>query len=160
MENFENFISKLGVTSSFLNSTMNHMHEFAGVFPRDSMPILKKPGKFPIYMVINSDTSAEAGEHWLGLILYNNKCLYFDSFGGCIQHKSILKYLKKYNYTTYEYSSRTIQPYYSSMCGYYVLAFILSIHCGMTYSSFIDQFNYVKYNDNIVINILNKISSI
>ena len=40
---------------------------FLGCFPLDQLPSF--PKRLPASMIINTDTSNENGDHWLGLIL-------------------------------------------------------------------------------------------
>ena len=130
--------------------------EYGGCYPCDKIPYVTNKQK-PVFFVVNTDLANNKGEHWLGLALYKNKCLFYDSYGLKIVNKHILKYLTKMNYKTYIYSDFCVQPIYSDNCGYYVIAFILFISFGYKYSDFIKIINedHIDNNDELCKNLIN-----
>ena len=145
----------MSTSSSFLNRVLSSIKGYKGAFPRDNIPILKMSIKEKKYVIINTDKTSDFGEHWVCLCFHNNICIYFDTFGLSILENDIKKYVKNMGYNRYVYNYKAIQPFYSELCGYYVIAFILATHCGQTFDSFINQFEKIENNDAILINILN-----
>lgn len=76
-----------------LDERLKNIKIFKGTFARDKMPQIKtRPSGF----VINTDSSAEPGEHWVAILLLNNgRGEYFDSFGLPPLHKDFIIYLNQ-----------------------------------------------------------------
>lgn len=56
--------------------TMLFGHKFLGVFARDQIP-----KKYEGYCIVNLDTSAESGSHWIAIVFNKGKSIVYDSFG-------------------------------------------------------------------------------
>ncbi len=71
--------------------------------------------------VLNLDENRGIGTHWVAYKKFNNKVIYFDSFGNINPPKEFVKYMKKckiyFNYDQY-------QGFGSSNCGHLTLAFL------------------------------------
>ena len=121
---------------------------FLGCFPKDKLPTF--PSQFPKCLIVNTHVSSKPGEHWVALVLFENKCFYFDSFGLPIVDLSILKYLKRYKKVSY--SNTCIQDVNSNQCGQFCIAFIQNVRSKKSYSEFVNLFDSVnlKLNDVIV----------
>ena len=143
-------------SSTEINQCLSILENYVGTFSKDGLPLIDISENTTKYLVVNTDPAHKRGEHWLGLVLRKNKCLYFDSFGLKIVDKEILNYLYNLGYTRYTYSGKCIQPFYSNKCAYYVICFILSDYSGKTYKNFILNFKSLRSNDTTVINMLKK----
>ena len=103
--------------------------------------------------IINLDNSNNPGTHWVGLI--DN--YYFDSYG-LPAPINIIKHLNnKYYMNDIQYQHIT-----SSNCGWYILYFFIYFKNKKinknSYNTFLEQFNILNNNDEIIINqILNNI---
>ena len=146
----------MSTTTSFLNNVLSSVKNYKGAYARNRIPVFKIPIKGMNYIVVNTDKLGNSGEHWVCLAMDKSKCQYFDSFGSCVLENDIKKYLKKVGYTSYVHNYKAIQPFYSKMCGYYVIAFILAIESNETFENFIGQFTKIKNNDKILIKVLKK----
>ena len=108
---------------------------FKGCFLRDATPKLKVHES----VVINLNGSS----HWVALIRLPDGYFYMDSFG--VIAPRILDNL------TYIYSEVDLQSLCSSACGFYCLAFLLSMNRGgkgeEMYRQFIDAFKGKEAND-------------
>lgn len=126
---------------------------FLGCYPLDQLPSF--PSSFPKSLIINTATSEHSGEHWVGLVLYKNRCYYFDSFGLPIMKANILQFLDRYKKVTY--SDVCIQNTFSDYCGKFCIAFIKYVYSKSSYNQFLSRFDFVKLykNDLIVENIYN-----
>ena len=143
---FVNTMTTEPLSTSDINYMLKHIKMFIGTFPSDIVPVYRK--NHPQAFVINTAPDKTSGEHWTALILVDNKCLYFDSFGRQIRNIELLESLKRAGVKNYLYNSRQIQSVLSNSCGYYCVAFILSFVCGASYPSFMSNFvTKLKQND-------------
>ena len=136
-------------SGSNIEYILQNRKEFLGCFPSDSLPPF--PTQFPKSMIINTDKATKAGEHWLGLVLTENKCFYFDSYGLFIFNTNIIKYLQPF-YKMISYSSIPIQHATTTLCGEFCIGFIKHVKSKITYEKFLlkfDQLNLI--NNNIII---------
>ena len=85
--------------------------KFYGGYSRNNLPKIND-GAY----VINLHKFTSIGTHWIALYINNNNVTYFGSFG--VEHipKEIKKIIRNKNYR--------IQPYDSTICGYFCIAFI------------------------------------
>ena len=145
-------------TSTDINNILIGVNGYIGCYSCNKLPSIKIVKK-PVYIIVNTDTDDGEGEHWVSLILYKKKCLYFDSFGVKIINKYIIDWLLKLKYKNYIYSNVVIQPFYSDLCGLYVSCFILVIYKKYGYNYFLNLFNEydLSVNDKIIFVILNNI---
>ena len=129
---------------------------FKGAFSSDSV-ILRSKSQTQAF-VINTDRQGSPGSHWVGLIVSDGKCCYFDSFGCENLNLDILNALKNVGIKRYNFNSKQIQSVYSDKCGFYCVAFILSFCYGISYRKFIDIFSDdLAKNDEICLQFLNEI---
>lgn len=77
------------------------------------------------YYIINLDDSDKSGSHWVCLIIEENKCLYWDSFG-CLPSLDVIQFMKK-SRTKYMYSNRIVQHLESTNCGLFALGVIIYV---------------------------------
>ena len=124
---------------------------FMGCYAWNQLPPF--PNTFPRSLIINTAHSDTDGEHWVALLLQNNRCFYFDSFGLPVLNKNILYFLRKYKKVTY--TDTCIQHLYSEKCGKFCIGFIKNVNSKKSYDDFISQFEFVKLykNDEIIENI-------
>ena len=96
-------------------------HIFLGVFPRDMIPKHTDTGS----IIANTDTSSEAGAHWVAMYRQDNVCEFFDSYGRPFKNKFLG--------TKYVYNRIKLQSDYSPVCGQYCLYFLYfrSRNCSM-----------------------------
>lgn len=122
---------------------------FLGCFPLNELPPLSK--KLPTSLIVNTNISRKIGEHWLALVLEEEECFYFDSFGLPILDETLIKYLKPY-YGKVTYSDVCIQHFTSNKCGKFCILFVKNVDSKSSYENFLSEFNHydLKKNDIIV----------
>ena len=53
--------------------------KWGGCYPIDEVPV--KPYNNIHYFIVNTSTSKQQGEHWLGLSIHGHKAYIYDSYG-------------------------------------------------------------------------------
>lgn len=87
---------------------------------RDALPA--KP-KLKECAILNLDSSAMSGTHWVAYAKNNNICEYYDSYGNLKPPIELVNYFKKskckifYNFTNH-------QSFYTSNCGQLCIRFL------------------------------------
>jgi hypothetical protein len=104
---------------------------------------LRAKGKRSVGMVFNLDPHFKDGSHWVALFLNVNKpgCYYFDSYGMAPpkQIKLLMETLwSQDNHMELGYNGRRFQ-YSQSECGMYSLYFIICMHYGIPFKTFVKQ---------------------
>ena len=127
---------------------LQNVKHFDGCFPYDSLPPF--PTTFPTSMIINTQASAQTGEHWVALVLTETQCYYFDSFAQPIQ-PNIRLYLQPY-YNSICRSRTQIQDITSNYCGAYCVSFVLHVRDDVSHKNFINCYKskYLLQNDEIL----------
>ena len=131
---------------------LQNKKSFMGCFPADKIPPICS---YPCSMIVNTANSDNAGEHWVGVYMEENLCLYFDSFGMPILEENIHNYLSKY-YSTYTYNKCCIQDVKSKACGLFCISFVKNVYSVKSYYNYIHQFDHIdiKSNDFILFNLI------
>ena len=76
--------------------------------------------------IINLDSSADAGSHWVGLFFDGlSQFTYFDSFGLPPRQPSIKTFIKNNSNRPLVYNSRVLQDILTNSCGLYAVYFVL-----------------------------------
>jgi hypothetical protein len=136
------------LSTSEINSVLEKVDIFKGAYPSDLLPIhIRKDTQA---YIINTADSNHPGEHWIAIVLDENQCLYFDSFGYQLLNLDILNKIKKAGVLQYQFNNKQIQPFQSENCGYYCIAFILSCQNGVTFSKFLNNFSTNPEENNVI----------
>src|SRR5690348_8792308 len=105
-----------------INSGLSRIKIFKGTFPRDQIPHIKQR---PAGFVINTDSAAEPGEHWVSIFLsHKGKGEYFDSFGLPPLHIDLVNYLNTNCPNGWTWNNITLQDPEDSSCGKFCQKFI------------------------------------
>lgn len=111
-----------GLSTLQIQSLLQNNKFFCGVFACDNIPQFVHR---PCAIIVNTDGAAEAGEHWVTIILkLGHKALYFDPFGFPPLIPEIQEYLTTHASNGFKYNSLTLQHPNSQACGYYCIAFV------------------------------------
>ena len=139
--------------SSEIENILLTSKNFLGCFPMDELPSFSQ--RMPASLIGNTDISTRTGDHWLALVLAEDECFYFDSFGLPILEKTLINYLKLH-YHKVTYSNVCIQHLASNKCGEFCILFVKYVNSKSTYESFLSEFNHfnIKENDVIVTSLL------
>lgn len=125
---------------------------FAGVFPCDSVPVVRK---FPCSFVLNVEPAAEGGSHWVAVFCTSpTSCAYFDSYGmepnACIRNS--LRQFGKISPNTHMF-----QAFNSNACGYYVIYFIALSSMGLRLNQIVRLLQHQRYTDSYVKEIVHRL---
>ena len=126
---------------------------FLGCFAMDELPSFSQ--RIPASLIVNTDISTRTGDHWLALVLKEDECFYFDSFGLPILEETLINYLKPH-YHKVTYADVCIQHVSSNKCGEFCILFVKYVNSKSTYETFLSEFNpfNIKENDIIVTSLL------
>ena len=93
---------------------------FEGVYAKNQLPVRNKPNRA---FIINTDTSNLPGQHWIAVVVKENKGYIFDSL--CMLPPPLrLVYWMNQRYENWEYNKRQVQPIDSILCGVYCIHFL------------------------------------
>lgn len=127
---------------------------FRNVYASDALP--SRIRNYPTALIVNTDTSAESGTHWLAIYLHDNLTAeFFDSFGrhpSNFQKGNITKFLRRYQRLTY--NDVALQSADTQVCGYYVIYYVYCKCMGESMNSIVSRFNV--NNDLRVFNFVRK----
>jgi hypothetical protein len=87
--------------------------------------------------IINLDKMRGNGTHWTALIWDGEEGEYFDSYG-MYPPKKVEEMADN---GVLNFSTRCLQALGDQSCGYYCVAFLLSMDRGMRYTEFLDKFH-------------------
>ena len=68
-----------GLSTRDIDDMLKGVKIFKGTYPSDFIPLTST--KHTQAYIINTDRDSSPGSHWVGLIISNDNCYYFDSFG-------------------------------------------------------------------------------
>ena len=143
MDNDHEILSTLNI-----NNILYNYYNFKGCYAADNIPIIKPAENEINGFIINTAKYGSPGEHWTAIIIKNNSCIFFYSFGCEIYNQTLLSLLKSIQINKYMYNSIQIQPFLSNNCGYYCIAFILSQLKDFSYTEFMNIFSYDREKNN------------
>lgn len=94
---------------------------YLGCFPSDKIPM---SAIFPHCMVVNTDTSANVGEHWTAIFVESGTHVeYYDSLAIWPPIDNIARFLNKFAHILY--NDVPLQSDFSSSCGKHVIYFLI-----------------------------------
>ena len=127
-----------GISNVYIDDLMNKISKtFCGTFSIDNIPVI---GNDVFSVIVNLSKQNEKGTHFIAMTKLKGKIIYFDSFGNPNIDIALEKYLKTYEKQII-YSNNQLQNIFSSHCGFYCIAFILSIENNITFNEFLRKFN-------------------
>ena len=129
-----------------------------GVYARNNLP--KDGIRYPSTYIVNSDKDDRPGEHWLAIVLESKSHgIFFDSFGRPPEIYGVeLKDFLNANVKQYQCFSLPVQSKHSSLCGFFVLTFLM-LHVCLKWpiDSIVKFFDSdVNVNDRIVLSFVNE----
>lgn len=108
-----------------LNSRLKKIKYYRGAFLSDQIPDSKGNQN---YYVVNMDSGKGHGTHWLGLLEFPDRIIYFDPYG-FLPNQNVLKWIKSRN-KPYFYNKTDVQGMNSTACGKIVKFFIQNVANG------------------------------
>ena len=143
------------LTTNNIDDVLGQYVLFKGTYPCDLVPI--SLNNEPQAFVVNTENSNSSGQHWIALITKQTKCWYFDSFGNELLNQDILRSLRKIGVKNYFFNCKQIQAVYSDSCGYFCIAFVLSLILGINYEDFLSEFSEnVDQNDRLCLSLIKR----
>ena len=144
-------------TNIYLKHQMRKIRDFRGVFSCDRL-FSQTPyrGQRSTSLIVNLSKFNEPGSHWVAIIEFKDRILYFDSFGQDCKNVHIRNYLMTRGKEIY-FNPFAIQHIFSNKCGYYCIGIILAVECEKSLSSFLKHFKRASIdNDYKLSHVLNK----
>ena len=108
-----------------INKILSKYQIFRGAFPADRVPL--RGIDIDQAFILNIDKSGLSGSHWTGLVIQEGECTFFDPLGLQCLNLQLLNELKAQGFSHYTYSSNQLQQLENNNCGYFCIAFILSM---------------------------------
>jgi len=108
------------LTNVDLMKKLKPITTFAGVFMRDQLSAHQR--KQTECGIVNLNTTAEPGSHWVAYYVRGKNAVYLDSFGNLRPPRELVHYLGKE--TKIFYNVMQYQPFNSVICGHLCLTFI------------------------------------
>lgn len=107
----------------------------------------------PAAIIINTDTAAKKGEHWISLYIDENAFgSYFDSYGLPPTSPYHLDRIKR-NCRRYQFNKKQLQSFDSKVCGEYCIMFLHHMCAGVSLRKFCRMFSRgTRKNDKLAEN--------
>ena len=153
--------TKTGITGRKISSFLRDFPHFLGCFAEDQIQSLIIRS-LPVSFVVNLDHSGLGGSHWIAIRIESKRLEIFDPLGfNFLRWPRIpyflLDFLHKFSLHRNVFISREIQPYYSTLCGFYCIYFLYYRYFNSFYNC-TRPFSLKLYkNDKILFNMFNKI---
>ena len=154
-------VKKTGLSDTKIECFLSNSSHFLGCFAQDELRNITIKS-LPIFLIVNLDHSYSEGTHWIALRIDETSLEIFDSLGfnflrwPNIPH-FLLDFLNKYSKNRKILISNELQPYNSTLCGFYCIFFVL-YRATNTFSSCNNIFSNQLYkNDKILVNFFNKL---
>lgn len=121
--------SKKALSTRDITICLKHLSNFVGVFSSDQLKFVHIHS-FPIFVVVNLDTSVGKGLHWLSIRISRRSVEIFDSLGfnpslWNIYPKHLFQFLSPYRYTHNFAISPVLQPPNTFNCGAFAIFYVL-----------------------------------
>ena len=121
-----------------INNILSNYKIFNGAFAADLVPL--KGAEHDQAFIINIDENHQPGSHWTALVIKKRRCIFFDPLGSELTNMKLLFELKTMGFSHYKYNSKQIQPDRNNNCGYYCIAFIISMNQTPNLANFVSRF--------------------
>jgi len=139
--------------SGLLRQDLKTAKQFLGVFAADEVQHIS-PKQYPLMFVANTAPRSHPGKHWVAFhYIKRNHVEFFDSLGKKPE-------LYGFQYKHYTYNSHTLQSHDSSVCGFYVIYYMLCKANGYSMDEIISNFAENRdANDNAVVSFVQNINT-
>ncbi len=142
-----------GISNVYIDTLMEKISSsFRGTFSIDNIPMFTEKS---FSIIVNLSKENEKGTHFIGISLFKNVIVYFDSYGVETINLTIEKYLKKYRKKII-HSNIQLQHLFSSHCGFFCISCILCLENNIPFHKFLKIFHKkdLYLNDYISIKII------
>ena len=122
--------SKTELSCQQIISLLNCSSHFLGCFAEDQVSLISIRS-FPVFFIVNVDSSGSPGSHWIAIFLTKTTIEVFDPLGFQFHlwtrvPCSLLSFINLYATDRKLLISNQIQSSFSVFCGFYCLFFVLS----------------------------------
>jgi hypothetical protein len=126
-----------------INENMKLNNFILGVYSSNEIGFISSIKKYPVCLIMNTDTTGLPGKHWLVIIVHSKvKFEIFDSFGHTLDHYNLRHILPEK--ISIIYNKIKVQDDNSQTCGFHCLTFTYLRCNGLSMKHIIDNF-YSKY---------------
>lgn len=130
---------------------LSHIPNFIGVFASDNLPTNVQLSEYAF--IVNTDPSWKPGEHWQAVVIKENVCFFFDSFGGKPEIDSIRSFCKQFSNCYYNAVGH--QSINEETCGAFCTFVVNEMMVkGKSFRSVVQTFHRIKRDDAYVRNYL------
>ena len=153
--------TKTGITGHQISFFLRDFPNFLGCFAEDELQTLIIRS-LPVSFVVNIDHSGLGGSHWIAIRIDSKRLEIFDPLGFNVVRWPripyfLLDFLHKFSIRRNVFISREIQPYNSTLCGFYCIYFLYNRNI-TSFFNCTRHFSLRLYkNDRILFNLFNKI---
>ena len=118
-----------GIDGDFINKTLKHIPNYAGVFSQDEIYNITNPENK--ILIVNMDESDKPGSHWIVINITETTLEIFDSLGFQVKHWPrflyiLTEFMEKHLKGRSLKVSPQIQTSASALCGLYCIYFVLA----------------------------------
>ena len=122
-------INQLGLSSTKINFFLRDIPNFIGCYAQDELKNIYFQS-LPVFFVVNFDSSIYGGTHWIAIYLAKKRLEIFDPLGFNVSRwpnipNQLLYFLHKFSLHRRVYLMKEVQPYSSTLCGFYCIFFII-----------------------------------
>ena len=152
---------KKGLDASKIQCFLADSHNFLGCFAQDELKSVNI-SSLPVFLIVNFDHSYSTGTHWIAIHISERKLEIFDPLGfNALRWPNVphfmLDFLHKFSLHRQIFLSKEIQPFNSTLCGFYCIFFVL-YRSNHNFNACNKLFSAKLYkNDKILYNIFNKL---
>ena len=143
-----------GLSNSFLERIGKKIlgSDFVGVFPCD---VHRKSRKKTYLIIFNTGRKNTLGEHFVAIKIGKKSVFYFDPFGEPPTNSFIKEYISKLK-RPLNWNIVQIHHNSSNFCGFYCLAYLMSVKKKMSFKKFLNLFSIQnkKSNDKKVVDFI------
>ena len=112
---------------------------FKGILARGLTSVALKNFETPVGFIINTDYYYNKGTHWIGIIYFSHKNIYFDLLG-LPSSAYDFEDLTEKNESILVQNTRTLQSLDSNACGYFAIYFFYFIALGFDLEDILEDF--------------------
>ena len=122
-------IQKEGLNACQIQCFLANSPNFLGCFAQDQLSTLNIRS-LPVFLIVNFDHSYSSGTHWIALKIDKRSIEIFDPLGfNSLRWPNVphflLDFLHKFSLNRQILLSKEIQPFNSTLCGFYCIFFVL-----------------------------------
>ncbi len=139
------------ITINELLQSQEKLSCFKGVFGKNEIKNIEVNYYPSCYVFNEGDFGLGKGTHWIAIYVDEDGSVdYYDSYGKLPLAKEIKGLVKGFD--RFNYNSKQVQSYYSSVCGQHCIFFLVKRHKGQSLDFIVNNYfnDSLTFNDNYV----------